>query len=213
MNKIIERFSQSAFKINLTYFCIFLMCADGYLLFNRISGIRNEYVNGLYYIQDDFSNNKYEETLIGSNDHRGLFELINEANNKSSINTLNLYTGICLSKLGHYMEGINHLKGVNVSDDFLKAKINVLIGDCYTDLSEYDKALESFLMSLKLAEKSDEMASNIVYKIVLIYEEKGMYDKALELLKKTIRKSKSKGYSNSLLIDEKKKIQMLMKKI
>lgn len=213
MNKIIERFSQGAFKIDLIYFCIFLMCADGYLLFNRIIRIRNEYVNGLYYIQDDFSNNKYVETLIGSNDHRGLFELINETNDKSSINTLNLYTGICLSKLGHYIEGINHLKCVNVSDDFLKAKINVLIGDCYTDLSEYDKALESFLMSLKLAEKSDEMASNIVYKIVLIYEEKGMYNKALELLKKTIRKSKSKGYSNSLLIDEKKKIQMVMKKI
>ena len=140
--------------------------------------------------------------------------MINESNNKSKINTLNLYAGICLSKLGYYKAGIGYLlKCLDVKDNFLKAKIKVLIGDCYTNLSEYDKALESFLSSLELVEKSDEMTSNIVYKIVLIYEEKGMYNEALELLKRVIRKSKSNGDPSPILVNEKKKIQLLMKKL
>lgn len=199
-------------RTNLLYMLLFLVGADVALFVNESNNLKVEYLGDLYYIQEDFANNRFEDSLIGDNLHIGLFDLANKDNRCSNLETLHLYIGICLCKLKHYEEGIKHLKSVRVTDKFLNAKISTLIGDCYTDLGEYDNALENFFKAAELVKESKEAMSNIVYKIVLIYEEKKMYKEALDLLKKTIRKFKSEG-NISILDDEKKKIKLLQKKL
>ena len=199
-------------SVKLTHFVFLLSCLVVFLFFNENNRLKVEYLSDLYYIQEDFAKNSYEETLLGNSFHQGLFELINKENRRSNSTAINIYTGVCLCKIGYYVEAISYLEKVNVSDTFLLGKVRMLIGDCYVNLSEYDKALDSFLKATKLLGESKDMMVGLIYKIVLIYEEKKMYKEALDLLKNTLQKFKNDG-DLSLLKDEREKIKLLLRKM
>lgn len=82
--------------------------------------------------------------------------------------------------LGKYKEAVAYLDKFSCSEPVLKANALVLKGDCYVNLKQYDKALESFKEALGKAAKNPQIAPRILLKEANIYDEQKKYDKALD---------------------------------
>ena len=207
------------FKFNYQNFVLATKIFTCVVLFSLIYCIRNIYKTSknffnynLYIIQDEIEKNKYEDVLIGTNSHVSIFELADNNFNKKDINAINLYTGLCFSKIEMYKESLYYLLKVKTKEPLIDTLLKRLIGDCYTELKDYDNAVKYFNESINVKNSSPKININTVYKLALIYEEKKDYKKTQELLSTYIKK-----YTNekdiSILKNEKKKVDLILKSL
>ena len=170
-----------------------------YLINTIYNSQKNLFEYNMYIIQNDIENNKYEDVLVGNNSHASIFELLNSKLSKKDINTVNLYTGLCLIK-------------VKTKEQLINILLNKLIGDCYTELKNYDEAIKYFNKSIDIENNSPKINIDTVYKLSLVYEEKENFTEAYNLLKKYIKKY-NKETDISILKNEKKKIKLILNKL
>lgn len=183
-----------------------------YLINTIYNSQKNLFEYNMYIIQNDIENNKYEDVLVGTNSHASIFELLNSKLSKKDINTVNLYTGLCLIKLEMYKESLSYLLKVKTKEQLINILLNKLIGDCYTELKNYDEAIKYFNKSIDIENSSPKINIDTVYKLALVYEEKGNFTEAYNLLKKYIKKY-NKETDILILKNEKKKIKLILNKL
>lgn len=88
---------------------------------------------------------------------------------------------------GKYKQAVSCLEDFSTSEDVLAANAKVLLGDCYVNLKQYDKALSAYNKAISKADGNEQIVPRVLMKEANVYDEQKQYDKALECYE-TIKK-------------------------
>lgn len=81
---------------------------------------------------------------------------------------------------GRYQDAIDYLKDASIKDPLIEAGQYSLLGDCYVNLKDYDKALDAFDDALDAADDNPELTPVILIKKAHIYRAQNKFDKEAE---------------------------------
>ncbi len=138
-----------------------------------------EAANEMYKSQLYFSTDSFQLALEGDGFESIGFEAISsDYSLTTSGNLAKAYAGICYYHLGDYEQAIKYLSGYDGKDQFFSITVLGLIGDCYVELGESQKATKFFI---KAAESKNEvLAPFYLKKAAVVYESTGETGKALK---------------------------------
>lgn len=83
--------------------------------------------------------------------------------------------GIRLFKEGKYEEAIKYLKDADLGGSIAPAGVYSLMGDCYVNLDQYDKALDCYKDAISKADKNPELVPLFLIKEANIYHAQEKY--------------------------------------
>jgi tetratricopeptide (TPR) repeat protein len=153
----------------------------GFLAINNfyIKPRATEAANEMYRSQMYFSTDSFKLALEGDGFESIGFEAISsEYSLTPSGNLAKAYAGICSYHLGDYDKAISFLSGFDADDDYISIMAIGLMGDCYAELGEPQKAIKFFN---EAADSENEVLSPLYLKKAgIIYESEGDTKKALE---------------------------------
>lgn len=78
-----------------------------------------------------------------------------------------------------YDDAIKLLEKFDLSQPLLQSQAKALLGDCYVNKQEYDKAISAFDQAIKIADKNPELVPLYLLKKANIYNFQKQYDKSL----------------------------------
>lgn len=103
--------------------------------------------------------------------------------------------------LGNYKEAISQLDKFKTSEPVLEANAEVLKGDCYVNLKQYDKALDCFKKAIAKADKNPQIVPRVLLKEANIYDAQKKYDKARDCYEEIKADFPTFELGNGLTID------------
>lgn len=158
-----------------------------YVAFGAILIIAAATFGYLYLVRNPKLNKAYEaynkvETVAMGNDSIAAAEYKKVADNYSGnpANLASLSAGEALYNQGKYKEAAQYIEKFSTSDKVLEANAKTLLGDCYVNLKQYDKAIDAFNSAIKKAEGNPQIAPRVLLKEATVYDAQKKYDKALE---------------------------------
>lgn len=83
--------------------------------------------------------------------------------------------GIRLYRQGKYEEALKHLKDADLNGSIAPAGVYSLMGDCYVNLDQYDKALDCYQDAISKADKNPELVPLFLIKEANIYHAQRKY--------------------------------------
>lgn len=83
--------------------------------------------------------------------------------------------GIRLYKAGKYEEAIKYLKDADLGGSIAPAGVYSLMGDCYVNLDQYDKAIDCYQDAINKADKNPELVPLFLIKEANIYHAQEKY--------------------------------------
>lgn len=90
-----------------------------------------------------------------------------------------LSAGESYYNLGKYKEAIKYLEKFSSNDKILEANAKILLGDCYVNTKQYDKALEVYNKAISQADKNEQIVPRVLFKEANIYNAQKKYKDAL----------------------------------
>ena len=81
---------------------------------------------------------------------------------------------------GKYKEALACLDKASISEDVLQANAEILKGDCYVNLKQYDKALDAFKKGISKGDKNEQIVPRALLKCANVYDEQKKYGEALK---------------------------------
>lgn len=138
---------------------------------------RQEALGQTFQAEANFRNGEYDLALNGDGNVLGFSQVIDEYGSKAG-KAVYLYAGICELNLGNWNEAISYLTSYKGTDKILKARALSCIGDAYTGLNDYTKAVHYFEKAASIADNA--FAATYLLKAGITYEALGDYGKALD---------------------------------
>ena len=188
-----EAFIQKYKKHIVVAIVALILIIVGLIIWNNSSKERNEKASAaMAQSQQLFENQEYEKALNGDSlGTPGFKKIINDFSGTKSANLANYYAGLCLARQEKWEEAVKYLESYKPADDMVIGPASVMdLGDCYANLKQYDKAVESFKNAAKMADKaSNEGVSNTIAPIalkkaaIILSEQLKKKDEALEIFK------------------------------
>ncbi len=145
----------------------------------------------MYMAERYFERDSFNLALNGYGTFPGFLDIMNEYAITKSAKLAEYYAGICYKELGDYASAVDYLSGFKTRDLMVGAAAQSSLGDAYTGLGEYDKAVKVYLDAAKKYENSFSTPI-ILKKAGIVYEEQGALEKALEIYQRI-----SKDYPES----------------
>lgn len=137
--------------------------------------------NEIYKTQQVFARDSFRIALEGNAQIVGFKDIAAEYSITKSGNLANAYAGICYYKLGDYNNSIKYLNQFDGKNNTLSTTVLGLIGDCYANTGETDKAISYFE---KAASQTDDVTTPLfLKKAAIAYESLKKIDKALAIYK------------------------------
>lgn len=125
----------------------------------------------------------FEAALNGDDFNMGLLEVIENYEGTSAENKACLYAGINYARQGQYEDAIEYLSKYSGNDNIIAPKVKQTLGNCYSHVGDYDKAISLVL-------EAATMADNIAVTpacwrdAAAMYEAQGEIEEAMELYNK-----------------------------
>ena len=139
-----------------------------------------EAVEQMYPAEANFRSGEYELAINGDGNVLGFSQIIDDFGAKAGKDVY-FYAGVCELQLGNYQEAIDFLKKYNGKETILKARAIACMGDAYTGLEDYAKALDCFDKAIAVAD--NVFAANYMLKAGVVCEQTGDKEKALTYYK------------------------------
>ena len=127
-----------------------------------------------------FAMNDYERALKGdSTGYKGFIYIAEEYSSTKAGNLARLYAGMSYAQSGNYQEAVKYLESYDKCDDEMitPAAVGVL-GNCYAQLNQLDKATETLLKAAEMAD-NNTLTPMYLQQAGEIFESQGNTDKAL----------------------------------
>lgn len=94
---------------------------------------------------------------------------------QKSGNRAKLHAAILLYQDGKYQDAINYLKDASVKSDLVEAGQYSLMGDCYVNLKDYDKALKCYDEAIDAADENPQVVPFVLVKMANVYRAQQNY--------------------------------------
>jgi tetratricopeptide (TPR) repeat protein len=142
--------------------------------------MEEEAQNTIFKAQRFFEGDSLNLALNGNgSDVTGMQEIADEYGMTKTGNVANFYTGRALMEKGQYDEAIDYLKDFSTSSKIIKPVKLGLIGDCYSQLKDYDEAADYYQEAADYSE-NEFTTPHYLKKAGIAYEASGEPDKALK---------------------------------
>lgn len=182
-------------KLTVIVLAVILVVA-GYLMVKQfyLAPMEEEAQNAMFKGEFYFEQDNFEVALNGNEaDFIGFKAIAEEYSATKAGNLANAYAGICAYNLGNNEEALEYLEAYDGSEPLLYPNVIAMIGNCYANMGDYDKAMKNFT-------KAAEEASNPVIsplflvKAATVAEKTEDFAKAVELYQEIKDK-----YENSVI--------------
>lgn len=173
-----EEFIEKHQKQILIGLGIFVLIILGILAFRNFYQLpmQKNAANAMYKAQQYFAVDSFNIALDGDGvDVIGFKQIVSDYGSTKSGNLANAYAGISLYKLGQYQDAIKYLSNFDANDSYFKSSIIGLIGDCYVELGNHDKA-QGFYK--KVIDQNNEISPIYLKKSAILFETDGQSDDA-----------------------------------
>ncbi|MCM1520555.1 MAG: tetratricopeptide repeat protein [Lachnoclostridium sp.] len=117
-------------------------------------------------------------------------------------NLANLNAAILLYKDGKYEEAIKYLDDYDPTESIIGASSRSLMGDCYVNLKQYDKAISCFKEAVKLSDNNPHYTPAFLIKEATVYRELKDYKAEAAAYKEIMTKYPNFGRENGIDIDK-----------
>ncbi len=181
-----ENFFEKNQKIITGIIAAVAILAIGYLAYSNLYQKPRELEasNAIYIAEMQFEKDSFENALLSPGaGNMGLLDIIDEYSGTETANLANYYAGISYLKLGKYNAAISYLKAFKANGKLTPITKNGAIGDAYSELEEYKKAIE-FYKKAGNAGDNDYLTPYYLKKLGMLYEKEGEYKDALAAYKK-----------------------------
>lgn len=176
-----ENFFEKNQKIIAGIVTAVVILVIGYLAYSNLYQKPRELeaTNAIYIAEMQFEKDSFENALLSPGaGNMGLLDIIEEYSGTETANLANYYAGISYLKLGKYDAAISYLKSFNADGKLTPITKNGAIGDAYSELEEYRKAIE-FYKKAGSAGDNDYLTPYYLKKLGMLYEKEGEYKDAL----------------------------------
>jgi tetratricopeptide (TPR) repeat protein len=161
---------------------VVVVAVAGFFLYKSfILEPKNQKANeALFKGEQYFAMNDYERALKGdSTGYKGFIYIAEEYSSTKAGNLARLYAGMSYAQSGNYQEAVKYLESYDKCDDEMitPAAVGVL-GNCYAQLNQLDKATETLLKAAEMAD-NNTLTPMYLQQAGEIFESQGNTDKAL----------------------------------
>lgn len=161
---------------------VVVVAVAGFFLYKSfILGPKNQKANeALFKGEQYFAMNDYDKALKGdSTGYKGFIYIAEEYSSTKAGNLARLYAGMSYAQSGNYQEAVKYLESYDKCDDEMitPAAVGVL-GNCYAQLNQLDKATETLLKAAEMAD-NNTLTPMYLQQAGEIFESQGNTDKAL----------------------------------
>ena len=165
--------------------------------------------------QELFNQQQFDKALKGDGGAViGFIRVADDFGSTPSGNLANYYAGLCYTQMGKWQEAVNYLEKFDPKDDEIISPMSqMVLGDAYANVKQYDKAVDAFKRAAKLADKADVRGANTsvsplaLRKAGIVLNEQGKQDEALKLFKEI----KEKYVASPIAADIDKYIELVTK--
>lgn len=91
-----------------------------------------------------------------------------------------LSAGEALYDEGKYAEAAKYLERFKTGDRVVMASVEVLLADCYVNMSKYNDALSMYDQAIRTSENNPEITPRVLDKKARVYDKLKKYDEALK---------------------------------
>ena len=116
-------------------------------------------------------------------DFPGFIDIASEYGGTKAGNLAHYYAGVSFLRLGNYEKAIKYLNRYSAKESFTKAMKKGMLGDAYSELQKYDKAVSNY-KSAASASGDNMTAPYYLKKAGMLLEMQGKYSAALTQYKK-----------------------------
>lgn len=134
----------------------------------------------IWQAEQNFAIDSFSVALYGNGNAMGFEEIIADYGSTKAGNLANYYAGICCLRLKEYDQALEYLNDFETDEPLLLPTAITAIGDCYSELGEYEKAAEKYTEAAGIADDA-QLSSIILMKAGLHYEKLGNKEKAHEI--------------------------------
>ncbi len=117
-------------------------------------------------------------------------------------NRAKLEAAIRLYQKGDYQKAISYLEDASTDSKVVEAGKYTLLGDCYVNLENYDKALSCYDKAISAADNNPQVVPFVLVKKANIYRAQGKYDEEYKAYQTIF--DKYPEYANNLSFDIRK---------
>ncbi|MDR2058491.1 MAG: tetratricopeptide repeat protein [Dysgonamonadaceae bacterium] len=176
-----DQFVESHLKLIITVVIAIILVVVAIIGVRQVYFIpkEREAETAMYPIERYFSSQQWNLALNGDSlGNSGFLQIIDDYGFTKTGNLAKAYSGICFYHLGDYDSALQYLKEYKSKDIIMSSAITGMIGDCYVELKEFEKAIDYFK---KAANKANSSLMSLTYlkKVAVTYESLGNYKEAL----------------------------------
>lgn len=196
-----EQFLEKHLNLVLYVIAGIIIVILGFLGIKRyyVSPRNAEALELMFPAQNYFEIDSFSLAVNGDGVSLGFLDIIDDYGSTKAGKLANYYTGISYLHMGEYDVAIEYLSKFKTSDILLEPLKHSAIGDAYSELEEYNKAISAYKKALE-ANDNEFTTPLIESKLALVYEAIGEKDKALNALKSV--KEKYPSYSDIVNIEK-----------
>lgn len=138
----------------------------------------------LFQAEFAFQQDSFNKAMINpGGGYLGLVDIADQYSNTKAGNLAKYYAGVSCLKLGTYDKAIRYLSQYKAHDELTKATKLGMLGDAYSELGQFDKALSQY-KSAANASGDDATAPYYLKKAGMLAEKLGKNAEALKLYEK-----------------------------
>ncbi len=168
MNNVLstgEQWIEKNGKKLTTIVIIAILVVAGFLMLKQFyfAPMEEEAQNAMYKGEIYFEQDNFEVALNGNEaDFIGFKAIADEYSGTKAGNLANAYAGICAYNLGNNEEALEYLEAYDGGEALLYPNIIAMIGNCYANMGDYDKAISNFVKA------ADEASNSVISPLFLV---------------------------------------------
>lgn len=124
---------------------LLVVVLGGFYYFNSyLPPLQEEAENSAFQAQKAFAIDSFELAMYGNNEFMGFEEIIDNYGATALGNTSKYYMAVSLMRTGQYEDAIDYFNSYSADDHMTKALKLGGIGDCLSQLTDYEGAISSY---------------------------------------------------------------------
>lgn len=178
---IIDIFNENQTLISIVA-GLFILIVGGYYVYQNLIHKPKVKASGeaLAEAQLKFEQDSFQLALANpGGGNLGILDVIDQYGGTPAGNTANYYAAVSYLNIGKYDAAIAHLEDFSTDDSAMKIMKYGLMGDCYSEKNDLDKAMSMYQKAVGAA-KNEELQSYYLLKIGMLNEKQEKFAEAKE---------------------------------
>ncbi len=156
-------------------------------------------LSAMWPAEAQFRTDSFHIALYGNENVTGFADIIDEYGQTKAGNVARFYAGCCAMRLGEFEAAIEYLENFSTKDPILESEAICLIGDAYSEMEDYKKAVSNYEEAAEVAD-NELLSPRCLLKAGLVYEKLGEFDNAVKTYTKV--KTNYNGAPEAASIDK-----------